>query len=156
MESKTTTKRYLGKLTPKNKMEKTDEGLIKCRWCKQGVKPPRRTLCSEECAHQIKLRASGSYLRHCVYKRDKGICALCKIDTKVIAKKALSLFGEQRANYLKENGISLKRKIKKRKNGGGLWDADHIIAVQDGGGICGLDNMRTLCIPCHKKKTFSK
>ena len=58
-------------------MEKTDEGLIKCRWCKQGVKPLKEQ-CSEECAHQIKLRASGSYLRHCVYKRDKGICALAK------------------------------------------------------------------------------
>jgi hypothetical protein len=50
--------------------------------------------------------------------------------------------------------ISLKRKIWIRKHGGGLWDADHILAVKDGGGMCGLDNMRTLCIPCHKIVTF--
>lgn len=155
-EIKSKNKRYLGKLTPKNKMEKTEDGLIKCRWCKQGVKPPRRTLCSEECAHQIKLRSSGAYLRYCVYKRDRGICSLCQTDTKLIARKALTLFGEQRANYLKEHDISLKRKIKKRKNGGGLWDADHIIPVQEGGGTCGLDNIRTLCISCHKKVTFGK
>ena len=31
---------------------------------------------------------------------------------------------------------------------------DIAIAVKDGGGQCGLDNLRTLCIPCHKKKTF--
>jgi len=37
--------------------------------------------------------------------------------------------------------------------GGGFWDADHIIAVHDGGGSCGLDNIRTLCIACHKKNT---
>lgn len=30
------------------------------------------------------------------------------------------------------------------------WDADHIIPVVEGGGLCGLDNYRTLCHPCHK------
>ena len=47
----------------------------------------------------------------------------------------------------------VKRKIWKRKHGGGLWDADHIIAVKDGGGLCGLENIRTLCIKCHKNVT---
>ena len=155
-ETKSKNKRFLGKLTPKNKMEKTEDGLVKCRWCKQGVKPPRRTLCSEECVHQIKLRSSGSYLRYCVYKRDRGVCSLCQVDTKLIAKKALGMCGQEKVDYLKSYNISLKRKIKKRKNGGGLWDADHIIPVQDGGGLCGLDNIRTLCIACHKKVTFSK
>ena len=56
-------------------------------------------------------------------------------------------------NFLLTNEVSLKRKIKKRKNGGGLWDADHIIPVKEGGGQCGLDNIRTLCISCHKKVT---
>ena len=149
-------KRYLGKLTPKNKMGKTEDGLVKCRWCQEGVKPPRRTLCSEECAHQIKLRSSGSYLRYCVYKRDRGVCALCQTDTKLISKKALGLYGQQKIDYLQSHNISAKRKIKKRKNGGGLWDADHILMVKDGGGVCGLDNIRTLCIACHKKVTFSK
>ena len=149
-------KRYLGKLTPKNKMGKTEDGLVKCRWCQEGVKPPRRTLCSEECAHQIKLRSSGSYLRYCVYKRDRGVCALCQTDTKLISKKALGLYGQQKIDYLQSHNISTKRKIKKRKNGGGLWDADHILMVKDGGGVCGLDNIRTLCIACHKKVTFSK
>jgi 5-methylcytosine-specific restriction endonuclease McrA len=31
------------------------------------------------------------------------------------------------------------------------WEADHIIPVSQGGGCCGLENYRTLCIPCHKK-----
>ena len=110
-----TNKRYLGKLTPKNKMQRTEDGLVKCRWCQQGVKPPRRTLCSEECAHQIKLRSSGSYLRYCVYKRDRGVCAICQTDTKLIAKKALQMFGQEKVDYLKSQGISMKRKIKKRK-----------------------------------------
>ena len=30
-----------------------------------------------------------------------------------------------------------------------IWQADHIIPVAEGGGLCGLENMRTLCVVCH-------
>ena len=33
------------------------------------------------------------------------------------------------------------------------WDADHIVPVVEGGGLCGLENYRSLCHPCHKKVT---
>lgn len=33
------------------------------------------------------------------------------------------------------------------------WDADHIIAVVNGGWGCDLSGYQTLCKPCHKKKT---
>lgn len=33
------------------------------------------------------------------------------------------------------------------------WDADHIVPVCRGGGQCGLENYRTLCVPCHKRET---
>lgn len=33
------------------------------------------------------------------------------------------------------------------------WDADHILEVVNGGGLCGLENYQTLCHPCHKAKT---
>ena len=36
---------------------------------------------------------------------------------------------------------------------GSLWDMDHIHPVDEGGGGCGLDNLQTLCQPCHKAKT---
>jgi 5-methylcytosine-specific restriction protein A len=36
---------------------------------------------------------------------------------------------------------------------GSLWQADHVVPVVEGGGGCGLDNLRTLCTPCHKKAT---
>lgn len=54
------------------------------------------------------------------------------------------------------HGIPASRKVWKRKLGGGLWDADHIIPVREGGGSCGLDNIQTLCIPCHKHKTHRR
>lgn len=34
-----------------------------------------------------------------------------------------------------------------------MWDADHIQPVIEGGGGCGLDNLRTLCVACHKAET---
>ena len=152
-------KRYMGKYIPAKLLPKDENGLTCCRWCGKGVKPPRRTMCSPECVHELQLRTNGRYLRDCVYKRDKGICKLCNVDTKKIAKEALSLNLKEREKFLKENKISLKRKIWKRKHGGGLWDADHIIPVKDGGGSCGLENIRTLCIKCHKvvtKESYSK
>jgi 5-methylcytosine-specific restriction protein A len=148
--------RYMGKLPDASTLGKTEDGLTCCRWCNKGVKPPRRTLCSKECEHELKLRISGRYLRDCVYMRDKGVCCICNTDTKQIAKTALQLTEAERVQYLKDNNISLKRKIWIRKHGGGLWDADHIVPVKDGGGMCGLDNLRTLCISCHKKVTFNK
>lgn len=35
----------------------------------------------------------------------------------------------------------------------GRWEMDHRIPVVRGGGCCGLDNLRTLCKPCHDRET---
>ncbi len=34
-----------------------------------------------------------------------------------------------------------------------LWEMDHIVPVVEGGGGCGLENLRTLCLCCHKRAT---
>ncbi len=34
------------------------------------------------------------------------------------------------------------------------WDADHILPVAEGGGECDLDNIRTLCLRCHRVVTM--
>ena len=96
-------------------------------------------------------------MRTCVYKRDNGICAECKQDTKKIARQAKIFKNEKKwkeyYDLLEKNNIPKNRKVWGRGFGGGLWDADHIVAVKDGGGDCGLDNIRTLCIQCHKTNT---
>jgi 5-methylcytosine-specific restriction protein A len=148
--------RYMGKLVDAKLLPKDINGNTCCRWCNKPVKPPRRTMCSPECVHELSLRINGRYLRNCVYERDKGVCAICKIDTKVTAKQARELTGQDLDEFLKKYGISKKRKLWVKKHGGGLWDADHIIPVKDGGGMCGLDNIRTLCILCHKNVTYKK
>jgi 5-methylcytosine-specific restriction endonuclease McrA len=35
----------------------------------------------------------------------------------------------------------------------GCWDVDHLLPVVEGGGSCGLDNLRTLCLRCHHQQT---
>jgi 5-methylcytosine-specific restriction protein A len=34
-----------------------------------------------------------------------------------------------------------------------LWEMDHIVPVVEGGGSCGLENLRTLCWTCHRRET---
>ena len=145
--------RYIGKLIDAKLLPKNEDGFTCCRWCNGSVMPPKKTMCSPNCVHEILIRTNTNYLRTCVYKRDKGICKMCGIDTKDIAKKAILLEDQERIDFLKEHSISLKRKIWIKKHGGGLWDADHIIPVKNGGGQCGLYNLRTLCIKCHKNET---
>ena len=141
-------------------LPKNSDGFTQCRWCSGSVFPPRRTFCSVECVHEHRLRTCTTYLRKCVYKRDNGICAICKQDTKLIARQAKKYkANKQWSDFYKlldDNNIPHKRKIWARGYGGGLWDADHIKAVYEGGGSCGLDNIRTLCISCHKKNTASQ
>ena len=150
--------RYLdgcGFIDPKT-LPINEDGYRCCRYCDGSVKPPKRTFCSKECVHEYRIRSDGSYLRSNVFERDMGICSICNIDTKEIAKQLLELKGDELNEMMKEYNIHKKRKITPKRNGGGLWDADHIIPVKDGGGECGLDNIRTLCISCHKIITFSK
>lgn len=37
--------------------------------------------------------------------------------------------------------------------GQSYWQADHTVPVVEGGGLCGLEGLRSLCVPCHKQMT---
>lgn len=125
-----------------------------CRWCGVETKHPRRTWCSDECVAEWMVRAGNP--RGPTFERDKGVCALCGLDTeklrRIIDHARRSLKGEP---YLRGSSISAWRLLDGlfRKIGfllsRSLWEADHIQPVVRGGGSCGLDNIRTLCRPCH-------
>jgi hypothetical protein len=40
-----------------------------------------------------------------------------------------------------------------RVSPGHFWQVDHLVPVIEGGGTCGLENLRTLCTPCHLQAT---
>ena len=144
----------------------SSRGVPLCRWCTNVEIPrergPRATHCSIACVEAHCFATGGrNYIRRRVFARDNGVCAECGENTRTIASTALRLRkvdGEKAMyDYLATKNIGKKRKIHGRvrvgKLGGGLWDADHVVAVSSGGGCTGLDNLVTLCISCHKVKT---
>jgi 5-methylcytosine-specific restriction protein A len=126
-----------------------------CRWCKKEVQPPRRTFCCDECIHEWRLRSNVGYLREHTYKRDLGICALCKSDTRLqkiqLENVLKSCNYNEKVDEYKVLLVVLNITIKEARKS--LWHADHIVPVVDGGGLCGLSNIQTLCVRCHKLKS---
>ena len=104
------------------KQKRGPDGKKLCKVCDSALPKGRSSYCGDECA----LRNNPGFIRHHVWRRDKGICAACGIDTKTVDKHG----------YVSH-----------------LWEADHIIPVVEGGGLCGLDGYRTLCRKCHGKES---
>ena len=126
-----------------------------CRYCQIEVSPPRRTFCSDTCVHEWKLRSSTKYLREHVYERDLGICALCKIDTRYQKIEIENSRRLAKVSGSKDGYLDFVRKLSltEKESLKSIWHADHILPVSHGGGETGLDNIRTLCIKCHKTET---
>lgn len=118
-----------------------------CRWCSLEVPVGRYTFCSEWCVHEWRLRTDPGYLREQVLRRDRAICAICRIDTHRAYLELKRSRGERRQKRLEQWGL-------KRMTRRSLWDADHIVPVVEGGGECDLDNLRTLCLACHRRETL--
>ena len=119
-----------------------------CRWCQLEILASRRrTFCSDYCVHQWRLRSDPGYLREQVFQRDRGVCALCETDTVAEYSRLKRSRGKARQQGLAVWGL---RTVTARRS---LWDADHILPVAEGGGECDLDNLRTLCLPCHREVT---
>jgi 5-methylcytosine-specific restriction protein A len=135
--------------TPGGWIRKTKErgpnGRGICRWCKQEVPLRRRTFCNDHCVHEWRLRTNPGYLRLQVLKRDRGVCAVCGLDTLEFYRRL------QRVPARKRKALSRKLDLHARRRS--FWDADHILPVAEGGGECDLSNIRTLCLWCHEKHT---
>ncbi len=123
-------------------------GLPLCRWCQLEILVKRRrTFCSDYCVHHWRLRSDPGYLRDLVFDRDRGICSVCRADTVAIYSALRRARGAARVAGLSIYGM---KTIASRRS---LWDADHIVSVAEGGGQCELENLRTLCLPCHREVT---
>lgn len=152
-------------LIPEDKLPKGPNGWKLCRQCSVEVKPPKRTFCSQKCVSDYKLASDASYLRRKVHQRDKGICRVCHANTDTVKAALVELDRWTYTDHTEQGGrdrmIGLVGPLKELRkalgiymaNRSSLWDADHIKEVVNGGGECGLDNMQTLCIWCHKEKT---
>lgn len=147
-----------------------------CRWCGARVEPPRRSWCSQECVDAYLVR-SGQQLGRIIRERDHGVCAVCGVDTETLKRISrrlpcvrlwavhydLERYDRTRPRTRMERARDrhqrrnqeIRRELQRRgwDMGRRLWDVDHIIPVVEGGGCCGLENLRTLCQRCHKRET---
>jgi 5-methylcytosine-specific restriction protein A len=134
-------------------LPKGPHGRALCRQCGVEVPPRRWTFCSDACVHTWKLTTNPRYVRECLFKRDRGKCYKCGLDTHRIKldlaklkRKNPDLWWERWEEML-ARGVPAHRKT--------FWDAHHVVAVVEGGGLCGLDNYATLCIFCHRAETIA-
>jgi hypothetical protein len=126
--------------------ERGPNGRGVCRWCHVEVPGGRRTFCSDSCVHEWKLRANPGYLRDCVLSRDRGVCAICGLDTIEFYRRFQLVPARKRRALRSQLGMHANRRS--------FWDADHIVPVAEGGGECDLSNIRTLCLWCHQDSTL--
>jgi len=136
-----------GGFADRDSLARGPNGRPLCRWCNLEVPPRRFTFCSEYCVNEWRLRTDPGYLREQVFVRDRGVCAICRIDTHAAYAELKRSRGAFRLKLLDRWG--LKRISRKT-----LWDADHIVPVVEGGGECDLANIRTLCLVCHRRVTI--
>ena len=136
--------------------------LAACRWCGDEIAPPRRTFCSDECVHFHLIRTSGTHVRKALRVRDSCVCAVCGVDAgaafsaaRKAVRDAVASGSRSAAEALHDSvggtGFVTFARLHTNRRGrckvkeGSFWQADHLRAVADGGGSCGLDNLRTLC-----------
>ncbi len=86
--------------------------------------------------------------RNAVAARDAGICALCGLDCASIDNALMRLRWYANHAWRAWCGI-----LGLPANGRSCWAADHIRPVVEGGGACGIENLRTLCWRCHAGET---
>lgn len=141
-----TTRAMIGGWVDRKSVPRGPNGRGLCRWCNMEVPRGRFTFCSAFCVHEWKLRSQPAYLREQVFLRDKGVCSRCAVDTVDAARKLRYSRGDHRKRLLRHWGL----RTRSRKS---LWDADHILPVSEGGGECDLNNIRTLCLRCHRIAT---
>lgn len=113
--------------------------------------------CSKECFENHIQSKSSSSLRMAVFDRDRGVCEKCHLDCHALVSRIKCLKPHQRIPIVEQLAPRFTRaqkdKLARDAYEGSAWEADHILAVKDGGGECTIENMRTLCRKCHAENT---
>ena len=112
-----------------------------CRGCHGPITAPRRkTWCSDAC----KKKYDPYWVKHAIIARDKHICQICGMDIwqAQLAWRRARPVGRF---YIHEDFAAWSKARPKEEH-------DHIVPFSEGGKTV-VENMRTLCGACHKKRT---
>ena len=160
---------------------KAESGRFLCRWCNEEIHAPDKRLryCPppKDCGERAAFASSAPYARWKIEERDKGVCAVCGMDTEYVKSLIGPLLSEacSRANHGDHvfaqiirrhaaeeiEALGFSASVAWTAVGHAwsgvisthLWEMDHIVPVVRGGGACGKENLRTLCRACHHRAT---
>lgn len=145
-----------GRILPYSKVDA--DGRKVCMWCGDPRVGRALYYCSPECRAEANFRNSPAEIRHFVFARDRGICALCGRDAEAALRAVRRLQASTKRKVAHPLAWRLLRAYRHCLPswvavGRSPWTADHIIPVYLGGGCCGPSNIRTLCWICDAEVT---
>lgn len=123
----------------------------KCKWCLEKT-VGRKKYCSDDCKDSAwAFFYPQVHARHFLMARQDNKCAHCNYDFSSKEKKYIRK--EKLWSWSKESGSSYTTCDCEYVDRG---EVDHIIPIQFGGEILGIENVQLLCRGCHRKKTASE
>lgn len=151
--------------TPEHRDSRGPNGRRLCRWCGTEVPFRRQRWCSQACVDEFVVRKGDGRAAKIVFERDKGVCAICRLDCGAVedlkdaARRHVVVVeggpdrAEMRLDLRHARTLETLLVLAGFNSLQRPWQVDHITPVVEGGGACGLENLRTLCTPCHKRVT---
>ncbi|KAK9866369.1 hypothetical protein WJX84_005962 [Apatococcus fuscideae] len=123
--------------------------------------------CGVECETNFCIRANSGAMRRALFRLERGICQTCKLDCHALVgrirtiEKGTDGWEPRRRRLLldlaptfgQHGAKAYTDRLVKYALEGNAWHADHVMPVHRGGGLCGLENLRTLCVLCHMEVT---
>ena len=133
-----------------------------CRYCvRRLLKGRKRSWCSWKCAEQAYIRCNPGNMRFYVWERDKGQCKSCGFNISKMEEELRQYRAKARLGTAYYEGIKATKRYAKHLYGvragnypeGHLWEADHLVPISEAGDPFDPQNVRVLCLKCHKEET---
>lgn len=134
------------------------DGLCRCGCGEKAVRVWAKGHADKCVERFLILKGDNKAIRGAVFRRDHGICALCKMDTEAERARCQQWHPPDSVCIETWSRGTAELRIQRMLQGfpqpiETWWQADHIVPVVRGGGCCELEGFRTLCIVCHKAVT---